>query len=207
MKKIIKYISKQFGNPTGLGGKISTLLMNCMNKKMYRAIIQNLQICKNDTVLDIGFGNGFLLNQTAKKNPQKLLGVEISNDMIFEASKRNKLYLQNEKMELSLADVQNLPYADNFIDKIYTVNTVYFWKDTMAGFAEIYRILKPNGLFLNAVYTKKWLNRLPVTKYGFHKFTLEELQIKTAQCGFLILKVLEIEKSKSLCIISKKVNI
>lgn len=39
---ITKYISKQFGKPTGIGGNISTFIMNLMNQPQYRGIINNL---------------------------------------------------------------------------------------------------------------------------------------------------------------------
>jgi ubiquinone/menaquinone biosynthesis C-methylase UbiE len=204
MKLLLKYISGQFSKPSGFGGAVSTFLMNCLNRKLYRATIQNLQIQATDTILDIGFGNGFLLNRIAEKNPKKVLGIEISTDMILSARKRNKSFVEQGKMELFEANVQKLPFPDNFIDKIYTINTVYFWENAAAGLSEIRRVLKPDGLFLNTVYSKKWLDKLPVTKYGFSKFTTEELETLTLHCGFSIVKTFEIERNKSLCVISKK---
>ena len=38
-------------------------------------------------------------------------------------------------------------------DTVYTVNTIYFWYDLQKCFSE--RILKPNEIFINAIYTKK----------------------------------------------------
>jgi ubiquinone/menaquinone biosynthesis C-methylase UbiE len=204
MKQIIKYIAKQFGKPEGFGGILSTFVMNLLNRKLYRSIIEILQIDKNDTILDIGFGNGFLLNKIAKRKPKKMFGIEISRDMIFAANKRNKSYISDKKMELIEADVQHLPYSDASIDKIYTVNTVYFWKNTKVGFNEILRVLKPNGLFINAIYTKNWLDKLIITKYGFSKFADGQLENETVQSGFSSVQTIEIQRNKSLCIIAKK---
>lgn len=204
MKAIFQYISTQFGKPRGIGGLFSTFVMNCLNRKMYRSIIQNLNITKTDTILDIGFGNGYLLKKIALQNPNKMLGVEISKDMLVAAGKRNASFIQCGNMELTEADVLHLPFADNSIDKIYTVNTVYFWKDCNKGYSEIFRVLKAEGLFLNAVYTKKWLDKLPITQYGFSKFSREELENQIIANGFSILKTVEIEKDKSLCIIAQK---
>lgn len=204
MKVLIQYISKQFGKPSGIGGQISTFLMNCLNRKLYHSIIQNLKIDKRDTILDIGFGNGFLLKKVAEQNPNKVLGIEISKDMLWVAGKRNAVFIQNGKVELTESNVMNLPFADSSIDKIYTVNTIYFWKDCSKGFSEIFRVLKSDGLFLNAVYTKKWLDKLPITRYGFVKFTATELKELIERNGFSEVQIIEIQKNKSLCIVAKK---
>jgi ubiquinone/menaquinone biosynthesis C-methylase UbiE len=106
-----------------------------------------------------------------------------------------------------LADVQNLPFENDFADKIYTINTVYFWHDIHKGFAEIKRVLKPNGVFLNVIYLKRWLDKLPVTQYGFSKYTAEQIEKITAESGLNIERIFEIQSRKSICVIAKKCNV
>ena len=204
MKKIYKYIARQFGNPTGFGGKISTLIMNFLNKKLYKAIVENLHIRTTDTILDIGFGNGYLIRRLSNKNLQKIYGIEISPDMLKVATKKSRKKIEQGKVELLLADVQNLPFENDLIDKIYTINTVYFWRDINRGFAEIKRVLKPNGVFLNVIYLKDWLDKLPVTQYGFSKYTAEQIENITIENGLKIERIFEIHSRKSICIIAKK---
>ncbi|MDR0828774.1 MAG: class I SAM-dependent methyltransferase [Prevotellaceae bacterium] len=204
MQKILKYISQQFGNPSGFGGQISTFIMNCINRRQYRATLENLHISENDVVLDIGFGNGFLIRQLAKQKPKKIYGIEISEDMIVAAKKRNQNAVNQGKIELFKAGVEKLPFADESIDKIYTVNTVYFWENFDIGIAEIKRVLKPNGIFINTIYTQKHLSKLIITKYGFEKYDVEYLQKYTAESGLKIVQTIKIERNKSLCITAKK---
>jgi ubiquinone/menaquinone biosynthesis C-methylase UbiE len=90
------------------------------------------------------------------------------------------------------------------IDKIYTINTVYFWQDVHKGLAEIKRVLKPNGKFLNVVYVKEWLDKLPITQYGFSKFTVEQIEKITAESGLNIERIFEIQARKSICVIARK---
>jgi ubiquinone/menaquinone biosynthesis C-methylase UbiE len=206
MKSFIQYVARQFGKPTGIGGHLSTFIMNCLNQKQYRATIENLQIQETDTVLDVGFGNGFLIYRIAKKNPKKLYGIEISSDMIKKASKKNRQYIEKGNVELFLADIQNLPFEDSSIDKIYTINTVYFWESISNGLSEIKRVLKPDGVFINTIYSKEWLDKLTYTQYGFSKYTIEQLQDLTKCSGLKIIKTVEIERTKSACIIARKTN-
>jgi ubiquinone/menaquinone biosynthesis C-methylase UbiE len=206
MKTIYKYISGQFGMPTGFGGRVSTFIMNCMNRKLYRAVINNLGICETDTVLEIGFGNGYLIRMLANRRLQKLYGIEISPDMLNIAARKNRKMIDREKIRLKLADVVDLPFGHSSFDRVYTVNTVYFWSDIGKGLSEIKRVLKPGGTFLNVIYLKEYLDRLPITRYGFTKFTVEQIIRATTESGLKTVSIVEIEPRKSICVVAKKEN-
>ena len=201
---IYKYIGQQFKNPTGLGGKITTYIMNCQNQKQYQAVIENIDIRTTDTVLDIGFGNGYLIHRLAKLNPEKIYGIDISQDMLQLVNRKNRKKIEQGKIELLLADVQNIPIKNSLIDKAFTVNTVYFWQDIHRVFLEIHRVLKPNGIFLNVLYLKDWLEKLPVTRYGYSKYTAEQIKKITAESGLKIERILEVQPGKSICVIARK---
>ena len=203
MELIYKYIAKQFGNPTGFWGKISTFAMNRLNKEQYKTIFKNIDIQKTDTILDIGFGNGYLLRRLAKENPQKIYGIDISQDMLKAATRKSHKEIEQEKIQLLSADVQKMPFEDSLIDKAYTVNTVYFWQDIHQGFAEIRRILKSNGIFLNVLYLDEWLDKLPITRYGFSKYTAKQIEKITAESGLKIECIIEIQPKKSICIVAR----
>lgn len=204
MKRVFQYIARQFGKPTGFGGKVSTFIMNCMNKELYRAVENNLDIRPADAILDIGFGNGYLIRRLTKHNLQKLYGVEISADMLNITAEKSKLAIEEGRIELSLADVQQLPYSSNSIDKAYTVNTVYFWNDVDKSFAEIRRVLKPGGVFLNVIYLKEWMDKLPVTQYGFTKYGVEEISEVTVRNRLKVEKIVEIQSGRAICVIASK---
>jgi hypothetical protein len=70
-------------------------------------------------------------------------------------------------------------------------------------FSEIKRIIKPDGIFINVLYTKNYLNKIIYTKYGFNKYSIEEMGDITKSNGVEIIKTIEIQKNKSYCIISK----
>ena len=204
MEFLFKYIARQFSNPQGFGGKISTFAMNCLNRKLYDAVVENLDIRETDAILDIGFGNGYLMRKLSSENFQKLYGIEISQDMLHLASKKNRKKIDEGKIRLLFADVLDLPFEDSSIDKAYTVNTVYFWNDLQKGFSEIKRILKPGGIFVNALYMKEWLDKLPMTRYGFSKFTVEEIEKITRENDLIIERIIEVERSKSVCVVARK---
>lgn len=75
---------------------------------------------------------------------------------------------------------------------------MYYW-DT-----EIRRCLVPGGSFVNAVYTKDWLNRTKMAEKGFKKFEPEQLVELGKQAGFENIEVVEIVKGKSFAVIYRK---
>ncbi len=203
INKFIKFVGNNFGNPSGIVGKLFTKLMNIMNQKQYKAVLENLNLEPNDTLLDIGFGNGYLINKLLKNNiPIKIFGIEISNDMINNVSKKYKQFIENGYLKLCLENIENTSFNNETFDKIYTINTIYFWNDLEKCFSEIKRILKPNGIFLNAIYTKEYLDKIIYTKYGFNKFSLEDIIKVSEKNGMKIIKVVEIKKKKAYCVIA-----
>ncbi len=86
----IKYVGKNFGNPHGTGGKIAVKIMNIINQKQYKAVLENIQLEPHNSVLDIGFGNGYVIEKLFKQHiPVKIYGIEISNDMLELVSLKN----------------------------------------------------------------------------------------------------------------------
>lgn len=109
MSKFSEYIGMQFGNPHGFVGKCCCFIMNIINSPMYKAVVKGFEnkmkideAAKEQelNVLDIGYGNGYLLNRIYKKNRTKLFGIDISEDMKMAAEQRNQKALKNEDLFL-----------------------------------------------------------------------------------------------------------
>ena len=73
MSKFTEYIGSQFGNPRGLIGRICCVIMNVINKAMYKKTVALIDAGPDDKVLDIGYGNGYLLKYLYKKNKIRLV--------------------------------------------------------------------------------------------------------------------------------------
>lgn len=202
MSKISRYIGSQFGNPRGLVGKICCIGMNIINRKMYMKIVSYLSEEKN--ILDIGYGNGFLVHEIYKKTKAKIKGIDISEDMLIAASKRNEKGVNRKDIELSIGDCCDLMYEDKTFDAVTTVNTIYFWSDTLKGLSEIYRVLCDNGIFYNAVYTKGWMSKTSYTKEGFKLFEREEYIKMTKAAGFKDVTIVDIIEGTNFLVICKK---
>ena len=207
IKNIIKHVSDNFRNPNGIGGIVSTKIMNIMNQRQYKAVLDNINMENGNTILDIGFGNGYLIQKLFKKNNSiKICGIEISPDMIKKASKKFSVLINNGKLKISLENINKTSFENETFDKICTVNTIYFWDNPEKCFAEIKRIIKSNGIFLNLIYTKEYLEKTIFSKYGFRKYTLDDIIKITEKNGMQIIEIIEIRKGMAYCVVCKIVN-
>lgn len=201
MSKFTEYIGGQFGNPHGFVGKVCCLIMNCINHAMYRKTVSFIKVSDQDNILDIGYGNGYLLKCIYRKTKANLYGIDISEDMKDAAEKKNKSAMQDGKLFLEVGDCCNLKYEDCYFSAVTSINTVYFWSDTVKGLSEIYRTMKEGAAFYNVVYTKEWLDQLSYTKKGFQKYEPEQLIAFGRQAGFSDIEVKDIVKGKSFVVI------
>jgi ubiquinone/menaquinone biosynthesis C-methylase UbiE len=199
----MEYIGEQFHRPTGLGGRLATFVMNRQNGRQYRGAEAALDLQDDDTVLDIGFGNGYLLCRLARKYGSRFYGIDISEDMLRAAGMRGQRFVRDGRMMLSLGDALHTGLADNFFDKAYTVTTVYFWPDLSAGLTEAWRILRPGGIFVNAVYTKEFLDTLPITKQGYAKHSIDHLANAGERAGFTVTKHI-VADGRAYCLVYRK---
>jgi ubiquinone/menaquinone biosynthesis C-methylase UbiE len=199
------FIAKQLRHPTGIGGRLVFSVMNRQIRPLYNDVVRLLPLSDSDSVLDIGCGNGNVLNMLAGRHESKscsFTGIDISPSAIKSALKRNRRYVKSGRMKLLCQDMNKMPFDDCSFNQIYTINTVYFWENLDVTMAEIRRILKPNGLFINALFTNETLNSLSHTK-SYKRFTSKELI--NAGTGFTA-DAVSVFNGKAYCVLYRKKN-
>ena len=132
------------GNYDGLNRVISFGIDIKWRKKVLKLVSD-----KNPkTVLDIATGTGDLAILMTNTSAEKIIGLDISAGMLEVG--RNKIKAKNlsDKIEMILADSENIPFEDNTFDAITVAFGVRNFENLEKGLAEILRVLKPNGIFV-----------------------------------------------------------
>lgn len=205
MSKVSEYIGRQLGNPHGLIGSICCRLMNKVNNDLYINTVSLLDIHDGDKLLDIGYGNGYLLECIYKECKADMYGIDISEDMRKEAERRNKRALREGNLHLGIGNCCNLfCYEDNSFKAVTSINTIYFWEDTLKGLSEIHRVLEMGASFYNVIYTKEYLDTVSYTQKGFKKYSKEQFVELGKQAGFEKAEVKEFAEGKSFAVIYTK---
>jgi ubiquinone/menaquinone biosynthesis C-methylase UbiE len=139
-----------------------------------------------DIVLEIGFGPGVGISMAAAKTKLgKIYGLDFSKDMMKKATRYNRSFIENGRVELRLGELKPAPFPDNFFDKIFAVNVVYFWPQPEGELKEIARMLKPGGRVVLCLSDRLSMDAVPFTNTGvFHKYTAQEFLPVISACPF-----------------------
>ena len=121
---------RQFAKPVGVVGALVGHIMAIKNSSLQEFGVEMLDVQPGDRVLEIAFGPGKALEMIAAKATRGFVaGVEISDVMVRQASRRNRTAISNGRMELRKASVSNLPFEDASFNKICVINSIQFWPD------------------------------------------------------------------------------
>jgi ubiquinone/menaquinone biosynthesis C-methylase UbiE len=198
-------LAKQLRRPNGFIGWLVGIMMNKGNNYMNQVTLERLSLKAQDAVLEIGFGNGkYLALLASQVRGAKIAGVDYSETMVKQASRRNRALIREGRVEIKRGSSDNLPYDTAVFTKVFTINTIYFWSDPMADLAEIRRVLQPGGTLLLVFRSKNKMEKLSFTKQGFRLYEPSEVILLVENAGFSEVK-LETIQDRSLdfnCIIA-----
>ena len=107
--------------------------------------IRRLKIYKPDTILDIATGTGDFAIAALKISPTRVIGVDISQEMLNIGIEKIKHAKLTGKINFALADAENLPFPDDSFDAATCAFGVRNFENPLLGLTEIYRVLKPGG--------------------------------------------------------------
>ena len=115
----------------------------------WRKKVLALVAAKNpQTILDIATGTGDLAILMTNTSATKIIGLDISDGMLEVGRKKIADKKLSDKIEMMLADSENMPFEDNAFDAITVAFGVRNFEHLEKGLSEIFRVLKPGGIFV-----------------------------------------------------------
>lgn len=185
------FMAAQMRKPSGwFGSVILSRLLNRMNMAIVESTILRIRLEPHHHLLEIGFGGGAALALISKRLTTGVVtGVDFSPEMVREAEHHFRHEIANGRIRVQLGDIAALPFASATFDRVFTINTIYFWPDTVQGFGEIRRVLKPGGLAVIALRSRENMERVSFTQHGFRLFSPPEVLLFMQQAGFTNVKL------------------
>lgn len=181
----LKQLAAQLGRPEGEAGITVAHTMHETNIGMTRHAIAHLNVAHNNRVLEIGHGNcGHLEMLMTSDQPLTYYGLEISELMHREAQYINREYIADGRAVFQVYDGKTIPFPDHYFDRIFTVNTIYFWPEPDKMLEELYRVLQPSGLLNITFAHKSFMQQLPFTSFGFRLYDEEAIKHLVASTAF-----------------------
>jgi len=117
------------------GAQVSKELADCIKLKGVK-------------VLDVGCGIGGPCRMLADEYNCEVTGIDLSHEFIDTAQKLSVLTGFNGTTKFVQGNACNLPFEDNSFDVVWTQHVQMNVLNKATFYAEIYRVLKPNGTFL-----------------------------------------------------------
>ena len=116
--------------------------------------IRMLKDLKPKYILDVATGTGDFAIESLKLNPDKVIGVDISDGMLEMGRKKLKKRKLDHQIELINADSENLPFEENKFDAIIVAFGVRNYENLEKGLLEMRRVLRPGGRLIILEFSK-----------------------------------------------------
>ena len=150
------FLIKQSQKPSGLIGRVITKIWSFYFKKLSLWAIKQTTISDNYRILEIGYGGGSTIkNLLALNKNLEIHGIDISKESYRTAQRVHSDSIRKGSVQLKIGNVENMPYQNNYFDRIFAIQTHIFWKDIKKSFQEVYRVLSSNSTLIIASEKEK----------------------------------------------------
>lgn len=183
-------IARQLRQPDGPDGIEMAERLNTTNAEMISTTIKALMLGDGQTVLELGPGNGqHVLAMLNEANGLDYIGLEISETMWTEAKQRHATPPASGSVGFELYDGSTFPFGDAQFDRLFTVNTIYFWEDPAHTLAEIHRVLRPAGRAVISFVDAPFLEARAFAQYGFTPYDAAKITDLVAGSAFAAVEI------------------
>mgnify|MGYP000909512857 CR=1 FL=1 len=141
-------VAQMFDTISGNYDGLNRVISFGIDIKWRKKVLQLVSDKNPKTVLDIATGTGDLAILMTKTTAERIVGLDISAGMLDVGRKKIEAKKLSDKIEMILADSENMPFEDNTFDAITVAFGVRNFETLEKGLAEIYRVVKPNGIFV-----------------------------------------------------------
>lgn len=142
-------VANMFNNISKNYDDLNRVITFGIDVKWRKKVVALVKATKPNRILDIATGTGDLAIMQSKAIPTaKVIGLDISAGMLEVGQEKVKSLKLEKSIELVLGDSENIPYEDNFFDAITVSYGVRNFENLNKGLQEIYRVLKPGGVFI-----------------------------------------------------------
>lgn len=187
----LKNIAKQLRRPEGDDGLKVASVMNSGNELINRWSIEALDIQRGDRILELGMGNGYFVKEILSVQPDvKYTGLDISSLMVEQSLHLNQRFIDQGQADFILRTPGPVPFSDDEFNKIFTINTLYFWEEPIHELKELKRVLTDDGILIISIRPKEVMKNYPFTKYGFNMYSESEVVELLEKNSFQVISIL-----------------
>ncbi len=160
-------VEEMFDNISGKYDFLNHFLSLGIDKLWRKKAIKILKEFQPKVIMDMATGTGDFAVEALKLNPERVVGVDISNGMLEVGRKKMRKKGVEQIVEMVQGDSENLTFEDATFDAFTVGFGVRNFQNLDAGLTEMLRVLKPGGIGLILEFSKP--KKFPVKQYfKFH---------------------------------------
>ncbi len=141
-------VAKMFNNISRRYDFLNHFLSLGIDKIWRKKATNLLRPLQPKIMLDVATGTGDFALQALSLNPDKIIGVDISEGMLEVGRKKIESRQLQQRVELMKGDSENLAFAENKFDAITVGFGVRNFEDLEKGLKEMLRVLRPDGMLV-----------------------------------------------------------
>lgn len=141
-------VEEMFDNISHRYDFLNHLLSFNIDRLWRRKAVKLLRPYAPKKILDVATGTADFAIAALRLNPEKIIGIDISEGMIEAGRKKVVKKGLNNQIELIKADSENIPFDDSMFDSAIVGFGVRNFENLERGLREIKRVLMPGGVFV-----------------------------------------------------------
>ncbi|WP_299211621.1 bifunctional demethylmenaquinone methyltransferase/2-methoxy-6-polyprenyl-1,4-benzoquinol methylase UbiE [uncultured Dokdonia sp.] len=141
-------VEQMFDTISGKYDGLNRVISFGIDVKWRKKVIKLVTETKPESILDIATGTGDLIINFADSGASKLVGLDISEGMLSIGRTKIKAKGLEDRIEMIQADSEAMPFENDSFDAITVAFGVRNFETLEKGLREIYRVLKPGGIFV-----------------------------------------------------------
>lgn len=116
-----------------------------VDRSWRRKLIKTMAVQKPARILDLATGTADLAIMAAALNPDTIVATDITEGMLEIGRKKVLAKGLQDKIQIQLADSENLPFRDASFNAATVAFGVRNYEDLHKGLSEMFRVLEPGG--------------------------------------------------------------
>lgn len=144
--------------------------------------LDRMTLAAGERVLDLGCGAGWATRRLAKAvegGQGMAVGLDLSDEMIDRARVAS---VELENVLFVKAPADEIPWRDEYFDKILSIESFYYYPDQEAVLRELHRVLAPGGrlfilinLYKENPQSLRWVEELKVPVHALSEKDYEQM--------------------------------
>ncbi|MEQ9467552.1 MAG: bifunctional demethylmenaquinone methyltransferase/2-methoxy-6-polyprenyl-1,4-benzoquinol methylase UbiE [Ekhidna sp.] len=140
-----KQVAEMFDSISGKYDFLNHFLSLGIDIRWRKKAIKMLKDLQPKQILDIATGTGDFAIESLKLNPEKVIGVDISEGMLNVGREKMKKRGYSDIIDMQSGDSENLHFEDNTFDAVIVAFGVRNFENLEKGLSEMNRVLRPGG--------------------------------------------------------------